>query len=270
LKPQKLTPVFHEKVWGATRLEPWFADRKEKTGEVWFTASERLPVLVKFLFTSGRLSVQVHPDDDYGRWHENSPGKTEMWHILRAEPGAAIAAGFREPLTRERLRKAIASGEIEKLIQWHPVNAGDTVFIPAGTVHAIGPGLALCEIQQYSDITYRLYDWNRPRELHIEKALEVADLGTHAGPQPPQGATLASCRYFETELLKWDRSLEYQPAGCFQVLIFLEGSGAIAGEPFGPGEAWAVNSECQPFCVAPAGNVKLLRASVPAQETREL
>ena len=115
---------------------------------------------MKLLFTSERLSVQVHPDDG-----EDGPrGKTEMWHILEAEPGAAIALGFREPITRERLREATRTGEIERLLNWMPVKAGETYFTPAHTVHAIGAGIVLCEIQQNSDVTYRLWDYGRPRE----------------------------------------------------------------------------------------------------------
>ena len=127
-----------------------------------------MPLLVKLLFTSDNLSVQVHPGDAYAREHHNSRGKTEMWHILRAEPEAKIALGLRERVTPERLREAAQSGEIMELLNWVPARPGDTFFVPAGTIHAIGGGLALCEMQQHSDITYRLYDYGRPRELHLE------------------------------------------------------------------------------------------------------
>ena len=145
---------------------------------------------MKLLFTSERLSVQVHPDDG-----EDGPrGKTEMWHILRAEPGATIALGFREPITRERLRGIRRSGEIEQLVHWIPVQAGETYFTPAHTVHAIGGGIVLCEIQQISDVTYRLYDYGRPRELHLDKAAPISDLGAHPGAVPDGDRPLEALR----------------------------------------------------------------------------
>ena len=169
MAPLRLTPSFREKIWGSTRLEPWFPNSERKIGEVWFEGVDHLPLLIKFLFTSEKLSVQVHPDDDYARVHHDSRGKTEMWHILAAEPGARIAAGFREPITTDQLTAAALSGEIEDLLAWFEAMPGDTFFIPAGTVHAIGAGLVLCEIQQHSDVTYRLYDYGRPRELHLDQ-----------------------------------------------------------------------------------------------------
>src|SRR5271165_3300984 len=172
MQPKRLQPRFLEKVWGSTRLEPWFESTGAKIGEVWFEGAGPLPILVKFIFTTEKLSVQVHPDDVYAAKHHNSRGKTEMWHVLAAAPGARIAAGFREPVSAERLRAGALSGEIEELLAWHEARPGDTFFIPAGTVHAIGAGLTLCEIQQFSDITYRLYDYGRPRELHLAKALD--------------------------------------------------------------------------------------------------
>ena len=173
MQPRRIEPRFLEKIWGSTRLEPWFRNRDQKIGEVCFDAD---PLLIKFIFTAEKLSVQVHPADDYARLHHNSRGKTEMWHILAAEPGAQIAAGFRRPITSDELDAAARSGEIENLLQWFDARPGDTFFIPAGTVHAIGAGLTLCEIQQHSDITYRLYDYGRPRELHLDRAIAVSDL----------------------------------------------------------------------------------------------
>ena len=138
----RLKSAVHEKVWGSTQTEPWCRNPEGKQiGEVWFSAS--IPLLVKFLFTSDNLSIQVHPGDSYARTHHNSSGKTEMWHILRAEPGAQIALGLREPLTETELREACESGEIVKLVNWVPAHAEDTFFTPAGSVHAIGGGLAL-------------------------------------------------------------------------------------------------------------------------------
>jgi len=256
----RLKATFHEKIWGSTHLEPWFPNSKSKIGEVWFTADKQLPVLVKFLFTSENLSVQVHPD--------GPGGKTEMWHILRAEPGARIALGFREPVTRAQLRESTVSGEIEDLLQWFPVKAGETYFTPARTVHAIGGGVALCEIQQYSDITYRLYDYGRPRELHLEAAIGIADLGVHPGPSKAVvmsagRQSLVCCEYFETELHEV-AGPEYPIAGeGSPLLIFLEGSGSIAGEAFQAGEVWQVPDNAPPVVIRSNTAVRILRVGIP-------
>ena len=212
---KRLTPRFLEKVWGSTQLEPWFPNPEKKTGEVWLEG-ESLPLLVKFLFTTEPLSVQVHPE-----------GKTEMWHVLRADPGAKVAAGFREPISEERLRESSLSGEIETLLDWYDARPGDTFFIPAGVVHAIGPGLAMCEIQQYSDVTYRLYDYGRPRELHLDQAIAVSQRGPHAARQPAREGVLVSCPFFTTEKLRVDGEFHVE-AG--RMVIVLDGPRA--------GEAW--------------------------------
>ena len=258
---RKLAPSFREKIWGATRLEPWFPNSQSKIGEVWFEGAPELP-LVKFLFTTAKLSVQVHPDDSHAQRHHKSLGKTEMWYILAAEPGARIAAGFREPLTPEQARAAAVSGEIEGLLQWFDARPGDTFFIPAGTVHAIGAGLALCEIQQNSDVTYRLYDYGRPRELKLDQALAVSRLSPHAARPQPLENVLVSCRYFATECVGGDRSTEYQPlADRACLLIAIEGYGEIAGQPIRAGEVWHVSFGSEVFQIF--GNLRLLRVSVP-------
>jgi mannose-6-phosphate isomerase len=230
---RRLTPRFLEKVWGSTRLAPWYPDSDRKIGEVWFEGVDDLPLLVKFVFTTEKLSVQVHPGDEYAGLHHNSRGKTEMWHILAAEPGAKIAAGFREPLTAEQLREAAQSGEIEQMLHWFDAKPGDTFFIPAGTVHAIGPGLALCEIQQYSDITYRLYDYGRPRELHLEHGVKVSRLEAW----DPRRTGEVSCDYFRTSLVR--KGEHVAPKG-LELLIAIEGSGLLNGEPVRAGEVWYV------------------------------
>ena len=233
-----IEPKFVEKVWGSRRLEPWFPDRTEKTGEVWFPAGE---LLIKFLFTTEDLSVQVHPNDDYAREHEQSRGKTEMWHILRAEPGASVALGFRSRVEREALPELAKTGAIVERLAWFPCEPGDTFFVPAGTVHAIGHGLALCEIQQNSDVTYRLYDYGRPRELHLERSLDVSKLGIHPGALRARDAedgreVLVKGQYFETEKLTVAGAREI-PEG---YAVMLEGEGTIDGEPFQQGTVWEV------------------------------
>lgn len=172
-----------EKPWGKDVLPPPFsAPAGKRIGEVWFEPPPALPqLLVKYIFTSEKLSVQVHPSDaqtlakGLGR-----QGKEECWLIVDAEPGAALGIGFSEPLGEEAMRAAALDGSIEHKMQWHPVRPGDFFYIPAGTVHAIGEGVSLIEVQQNSDITYRLYDYGRPRELHLDDGMAVA----HGVPYP--------------------------------------------------------------------------------------
>jgi len=242
----RLNRSFKEKVWGSTSLEPLFPPSNQKIGEVWFEGVDNLPLLIKFLFTTEKLSVQVHPNDDYARQHHDCRGKSEMWHVLRAEPGAQIAAGFREPITPERLREASLSGEIENLLQWFDAAPGDTFFIPAGTVHAIGAGLTLCEIQQHSDITYRLYDYGRPRELHLDRAVQVSDLGPHLARRHIQGEILVSCPYFTTSKLCISNSTKHiSPTNDMQLLVLIDGSGTLGGHPTTAGDVWYLEAGVQ-------------------------
>jgi mannose-6-phosphate isomerase len=186
----KLEPHLVEKPWGRTDLPAFVPDAGgRRIGELWFEAPDKraLPLLVKYLFTSERLSVQVHPDDAAARARGLPHGKSECWYVVEAEHGARLALGFREEIGRERLRAAALDGSIEALLDWKPVRAGDVFSVPAGTVHAIGGGISLIEVQQPSDVTYRLYDFGRPRELHLDDALAVAAHGPYA-PQPIQAA----------------------------------------------------------------------------------
>jgi mannose-6-phosphate isomerase len=273
---ERLTPRFLEKVWGVERLDPWFSAEEargiggktggSKIGEVWFERSEPLPVLVKFVFTSEKLSVQVHPHDEYAARHHGSRGKTEMWYVLAAEPGARIAAGLREPVSREHLREAALSGEIENLLAWYEASPGDTFFIPAGTVHAIGPGLAMCEIQQNCDLTYRLYDYGRPRELHLEHALAVSHTGPHAPRRQPQatgsgGELLVACEYFTAtrHAIKESSRIETPPDE-FRLLVVTEGTGTAAGRPVRAGEVWYVPPESPPVELTGCVTVLAVRA----------
>ena len=227
---------------------------------MWFEGSGELPLLVKFLFTSEELSVQVHPDDAYAAKHHNSRGKTEMWHVLAAEPGAQIAAGFREPVSPERLRAAALSGEIEESAGVVEARPGDTFFIPAGTVHAIGAGLTLCEIQQLSDITYRLYDYGRPRELHLEHSIAVARREPHRARQTPLGGQLVSCPYFTVVRKRIEASTQLPPRpGGFELLIVTDGQGWIGTEAVRSGEVWYAPPGAQPL--EATGTFTLLTAS---------
>jgi mannose-6-phosphate isomerase len=263
--PIRLTPSLRERVWGRTRLAPWYPDSETAIGEAWFLSNRDLPLLVKWIFTNERLSVQVHPEDG-----EDGPrGKSEMWHILEAAPGATIAMGFRGPLTRERLWEATRTGEVERLLHWAPVKAGETYFIPAHTVHAIGAGIVLCEIQQNSDVTYRLWDYGRPREIHVEKAVPVCDLGEHPGasravPVAEGREELVRSRHFVTELIRLKAGDSFRPAAekC-QLLICLEGRGKIGAGAFQAGEVWLLPDEGDQPAVVADGSARYLRTWVP-------
>ena len=166
-----------EKVWGRDVLPaPFTAPEGKRIGEIWFEPPEQLPqLLIKYLFTSEKLSVQNHPSDEQtlakgmGR-----QGKEECWLVIHAEPGATLGIGFKEAIDADTMRAAALDGSIEDMMVWHDVQAGDFFYIPANTVHAIGPGCSIVEVQQNSDITYRLYDYGRPRELHLDAAVDVA------------------------------------------------------------------------------------------------
>jgi len=166
-----------EKVWGLDELPaPFKAPEGKRVGEIWFEPPAELPeLLVKYIFASEKLSIQTHPSDAQTEaMGLGSQGKEECWLILDAKPGAAIAAGFKQSVDSETLRAAALDGSIEEMLDWHPVKRGDFFYIPANTVHAIGGGVSLLEVQQNSDITYRLFDYGRPRELHLEKGMSVA------------------------------------------------------------------------------------------------
>ena len=243
--------------WGSTQLEPWFHNSHEKIGELWFEGPPEWPLLVKFLFTTAALSVQVHPEDDYAREHHNSRGKTEMWHILAAQPGARIAAGFKQPLSAEQLRASAVSGEIEQLLEWHEAKPGDTFFIPAGTVHAIGGGLTLCEIQQKSDVTYRLYDYGRDRELHLDHGVRVSHLGPHEARRAAREGLLVECPYFTTEKFHIAGRKLIPPLDRDQCIIVLQGAGEILGRPIRPGEVFRIPAGDPPVDIA--GHLAILR-----------
>lgn len=225
-------------------------------GEVWFETPE-VPLLVKFLFPREQLSVQVHPDDEYARLHHGSCGKTEMWHILEAEPGAKIAAGFRHAVNAQQLREAALTGDIVDLLEWRPAAPGDTFFIPAGTVHSIGAGLTICEIQQRSDITYRFYDFGRGRELQLDPALAVSRLT----PCAPRREGAVSCPHFVTEPLDVAGAVTVPPATGHSLLIVIGGEGRLNGQRTRAGDVWHLAAGSEPLEIT--GTIRLLRASVP-------
>lgn len=171
------------KLWGVEDLRPWSKAHHDGNaiGEIWYERSDSAAadpsLLFKLLFTSQPLSIQVHPDDTFAHSAGLPRGKTEAWYILSATPEAKVALGLRQRLTPQQFREAIGDGSIADLVAWHTVSQNDVIFVPAGTIHAIGPGLVIAELQQRSDTTFRLFDYGRRRELHIEDAVAVADTG---------------------------------------------------------------------------------------------
>jgi len=252
----RIDPVFVERVWGRTDLAPLFGPQATRIGEVWFPLGATYPLLVKFLFTSDRLSIQVHPRDEYAAEHENgSRGKTEMWHVLAAEPGATIALGLKEAVDRETLRASIADGGVLDLVNWVPVKAGDTLFAPAGTIHAIGAGISLCEIQQNSNVTYRLYDYGRPRELHLERGLAVSDLTPFEGHRKFPVA----CEHFVTEMLEIGAGPLVSDISCDYLLIPVGGTGSFSGQAFDAGQCWHVPAGAGGVEITGAPGARILR-----------
>lgn len=247
----KLSTIRIDKPWGRHKLWPGFEDAPqdgEAVGEIWFKGSEDAPVpdlLVKYLFTSERLSIQVHPGDAAAHAAGHAHGKDEAWLILAAEPGAAIALGPRQPVTPEALRAAALDGSIETLLHWRSVTAGDVIYAPAGTIHAIGAGLTLIEVQQNIDLTYRLYDYGRPRALHLEAGIAVATCTPFIDqPAPAQKEAgrniLIKGPQFVIERLGADmRRTLAQPAW----LIPVTGGGSVERHRFAAGECWLLSGE---------------------------
>lgn len=246
-----------------------------------------LPVLVKLIDARKDLSVQVHPDDEYARIHENgSLGKTEMWYVLDAAKDAKLIYGFHHNITKETLRESIRSGTVEKYLQKVPIQKDDVFYIEAGCVHAIGAGALIAEVQESSNLTYRLYDYDRvdkdgrKRELHIEKALDVANLKSSAEPRQPMrvlqyregcaSELLCRCRYFQTErlLLNTERCrdmVDYRTkSNSFEILLCIDGCGMLFhqdGEslPFFRGDCIFVPADSVPMKIH--GRAKFLKVS---------
>ena len=233
------------KPWGRQVLPaPFVAPPGEKIGEIWFEPPPELPsLLVKYIFTSEKLSVQVHPNDDQAKASgHGANGKEECWLVIDAEPGATLGVGFHETLSHEQIRAAALDGSIEDLLVWHPVVAGDFFYIPANTVHAIGAGVSLIEVQQNADITYRLYDYGRPRELHLDEGVAVAKGEPHDPALrrhvPVRGTVeLANGRYFQLLRLDGepDAAIYAEYAGPLLV-IPRQGNVRHRGETLKPGE----------------------------------
>ncbi|TFI59857.1 hypothetical protein E2493_03240 [Sphingomonas parva] len=232
-----------EKPWGRTELPPIFGETGgRRIGEIWFDAPDHdpLPLLVKYIFTSENLSIQVHPDDEQARTRGLVQGKSECWYILDAEPGATLGIGLRAETSPEALRAAALDGSIESMIDWKPVQAGDFFFVPAGTVHAIGAGISLLEFQQNADVTYRLYDYGRPRELHLADGIAVsmpAPYPEHLARRSALGdAVLVDGPHFILCRATSTQAVPERLAGRERWVMPLEGSARSASEEAGPGE----------------------------------
>lgn len=289
----KLNPVFKETIWGGNKIKEIFGKETpcNKIGESWEASAipggvstisngefagmgldeitakypceilgkvggEQFPLCFKIIDAADFLSVQVHPDDEYAGEHHGCLGKTEMWYILDSEPGAELIFGFNRDLTREEFAKAIEDKETDKLLNRVKVKPGDYFYIKAGTVHAIGSGILLAEIQQSSDITYRVFDWNRVdkngkgRELHVERALDVSDYRAYCETaEKPEviknGDTvvkvLAREQYFSSEEIKLCGETGFDTKGeSFHLLFVAEGEVFVNGEKSVKGDTWLV------------------------------
>lgn len=250
----RLTPHMVEKPWGRTDIPAHYgAAPGQRIGEVWFTGPDSLPqpLLVKYLFTSERLSIQVHPDDQQARNQGLTGGKSECWYVLDTQGDARLGIGLRQPVDPDTLRAAALDGSIEQLIDWKPVRSGSFYYIPAGTIHAIGGGITLIEVQQNNDITYRLYDYGRPRELHLDDGLAVSRPESYARPnrhvatgtttplvdEPGAPFSLESLAGAAGETIRLDGG-----PGWF---IPLQGQGLIDGQLWQAGETWLIEGEAE-------------------------
>jgi len=323
--PFRIEPIFSPRLWGSRSLEPLYPEKTnlpEPLGEAWLTGVDckiatgpfagktlgeawpemttpwrgedfqeqtDFPLLLKFIFPKDKLSIQVHPDDAYAAKHEQAAGgrgKTEMWHIVSAEPGARLLAGLKRGVTKEKFKAAMAERSLEELFQVHEVHAGDTFFIPAGTPHTIGPGMIVCEVQEYSDLTYRVYDYGRvdsqgrPRQLHIDKALQVMKFGESAllkiSPLPLPGdraqrTLLAGCSYFAAERWEFRATVNAESSReSFELLTVLDGTGHIhwQGQPleYRSGQCWFIPASLGTFSLQPEQGSAVIRAYVPDLE----
>lgn len=321
LGPFRLRPWFRTRIWGARTLTPWY-DYKvvgEPIGEVWLSGedcvvdsgpltgktfaavfqehgealvgpeaahAERFPLLMKVLFPHEKLSVQVHPGDAMAREQGEPHGKTECWYALEAEPGAVVALGLRPGTTQDEVQSAIESNTLETLLQWVPVQKGDMIFVDAGTVHAIGPGVILLETQQNSDMTYRLYDYGRPRELHLDDGMKAVRLQTEAGKVEPNveprgtrrtngnKTLLIQSNYFRVDrytLATTNSSEDFAPRtqkesdfGTVQLIFVAAGSGTLQSKEAAPiplrrGELAVVPACVTDWSMTPTEPMEILR-----------
>lgn len=242
---------------------------------------EEFPLLIKFIDANDDLSIQVHPDDDLARQRHDSFGKTEMWYVLQADEGASLISGFNQDLTKEKYLEYFESGRLEEILNREQVKTDDVFFLPAGRVHTIGKGLMIAEIQQTSDITYRIYDFDRvddqgnTRELHVEEALDAIDFKKYdeyktVYDKAAKGKVpLVQCSYFETNKLSFSQSESRDLAekDSFVIYIVLEGSSDLEYEggklSIGKGDCILVPASIDQITLHPQGEIKMLETYIP-------
>lgn len=258
----KSRPV--EKPWARTNLRGVSAAAPcHMFGEVWFVGDERLPLLAKYLCASENLSVQVHPNDEQARARGLGRGKAECWFVLAAERGARVGLGLVSEISRDDLRRAALDGSLEQLIEWRSVAPGDFFFVPPGTIHSIGAGISLLEVQQNSDVTFRLYDYGRARDLHLDDAIAVA----HCGHYPEhlfQKVNTAT----DTVLVDGPHfTLVHSHGDMLQdrerLILPLDGYAAVNAEIARPGECLFLRTHQRLDCV----EGRLLIAAAPPEDT---
>jgi mannose-6-phosphate isomerase len=276
---ERASAQFVRKPWGSADLRPWNDVNRDGVliGELWFQRCDKLApastLLLKLLFTTRPLSIQVHPDDAFARSIGLANGKTEAWYILSAETGAKVAIGLKNPLSSAQLRAAIADGSIVSMMQWREVHAGDTCFVPAGTIHTIGAGIVLAEIQQQSDTTFRIFDYENERELHIDNAVTVADT-MPARPQPPpeklsdNRTVLLSNPHFVLEKISLPPGSRWTLCAARETwLLPIGGDGRVGSTQVTRGDAMFFESEQLDILVGQDGLDGLLAYTGPDRET---
>jgi mannose-6-phosphate isomerase len=320
LYPFLMLPKFDPRPWGTRDLSPIYPNHKfpEKIGESWLTGDEcavangplrgqslsqlskkferelvgeapadanRFPLLLKFLFPAEKLSVQVHPDDDLARTIGEPCGKTECWYVAHARPGSQIGLGLKPGVTRAQFEQSIHDSRAEDFLNWVDVHAGDMIYVAGGTVHTLGPGSIIVETQQQSDTTYRLYDYGRPRELHLKHGLaavkEVVASGkvVRSGPTPLNGSAasqreaLIGAPYFQVEKFSLNDSHEFSTRDdsgktSVQILVAVDGAASIEADraqavTLTKGDAVVIPANSGRFSVRPQWSIELLKASVP-------
>jgi mannose-6-phosphate isomerase len=325
LYPLLMLPGFDPRPWGTLDLSPIYPNHKfeEKIGEAWLSGDDckvangpftgrtlsqlseeyqrelvgeaardpkRFPLLLKFLFPHEKLSVQVHPDDPQALRVGQPWGKTECWYIAHAKPGAQIALGLKPGATAKQLEEAIHEKRAEEVLNWINVYAGDMIYVAGGTVHTLGPGSVVVETQQQSDTTYRLYDYGRPRELHLKDGMaavkEKVNSGKVVRPAPEQirgsknrHAPLVRAPYFVVDMFESQEPLELETRddsgrSSVQILVAVEGCGVIEAAGMDPvtlakGDAVVVPAGVGQFGVRPQWRLEFLRAYVPGKPLPE-
>lgn len=325
LYPVRMLPLFDPRPWGATNLAPIYPDHKfdEKIGESWLTGDhckvangplagttlealskrygrelvgeaardpERFPLLLKFLFPHDKLSVQVHPDDPQAQRTGQPWGKTECWYVVDAKPGAQVAMGLKPGVTRAEFERAIRENRAEDLLRWINIFPGEMIYVAGGTVHTLGPGSILVETQQQSDCTYRLYDYGRPRELHLQDGLaaikERVASGKVVRPGPvtlnggkSRRSAMITAPFFAVDLFALQephafRTVDESGKSSVQILVAVEGCGIVEAPGMEPvtlakGDAAVIPASVVKFSVRPQWNVEFLKAYVPGRPLPE-